>query len=179
MIISDALSLSSVAFSLAASGPISTAILSVDIASNFAVTSTAALQVYTLPTPTSTVAGQVVFVTNAVANTNSYTVQGYKILPGEYGKFVFDGTTWLVADGGRNMGAIVTLATMTVGNNSVLHNLVMPTGSFSNLTITALNSTGSQVFFKRVLASDTASTCVVSSPVAVSTPTVFYVTPLV
>jgi hypothetical protein len=180
MIIADALKLSQVALaSLAASGPIATAALSVDIASNFAVTTTVAALALTLPTPTDASAGDHVIISNAAANTNTYTVNGFTIRPAEFAVFVWNGTTWLNADGGRNQGAVITLATMTVGSNAILHNLAMPTGTFSNLAITALNSTGSQVFFKRVTASDVTNSAFVTTPVAVSTPTTFYITPLI
>ncbi len=180
MFINDTFKKATLTLSLAAAGPIATAPLSVDIASSFSVTGTAANLALTLPNPTNAQAGDVVHVSNAAANANTFTINGYTIKPSEFGEFVWNGTSWLNMDGGRNTGASVSVATVSAGNFLVTHNLVMPTGTFSQVVYRAYDSAGSEVLFKRNKAADTANALGFSSPVAITgnLPIVFDFTPL-
>jgi hypothetical protein len=161
----------------ATGGSIGTAPITVDIASTFNINQTTVGQIITLPTPTDTTAGDRLVVNNV--GTASFTMGGLLIPAGTSGKFNWTGTAWITdANVGRNMGAVVTLATMVAGNNTVTHNLAMPAGTFSNVVFRAYNATGNEVIFRRVVASDTSNTLVVNSTVAISTATTFYITPL-
>jgi hypothetical protein len=162
---------------LATGGSIGTAATTVDIASTFNINQTTASQVITLPTPTDATAGDRLVVNNI--GTASFTIAGLLVPANSTANFSWTGTAWITdANVGRNMGAVVTLATMVAGNNTVTHNLNMPAGSFSAIDFTARNTTGNQVVFRRVTASDTANAFVVNSTVAITTATTFYITPL-
>jgi hypothetical protein len=178
MFINDNLKTATLAIAnLATGGSIGTAATTVDIASTFNINQTTAAQVITLPSPTDATAGDRLVVNNI--GTASFTIGGLLIPINSTSNFVWTGTAWVTdANVGRNMGAVVTLATMIVGNNTVTHNLNMPTGSFSSIDFTARNATGSEVSFRRVSASDTANALVVNSTVAIPTATTFYITPL-
>ena len=161
--------------SLAASGPLGTAATTVDIASSFILTATAAALVVTLPAPTDALAGDRILVKTV---TNSATVNGILIPVGTFAPFMWDGTAWINdANVGRNMGAAILVASITVGNNTITHNLTLPSGSFSNVVVQGFNSTGNQVVFRRVLGSDTTNSIVVNSTVALTNIT-FYISPL-
>lgn len=178
--INDNFGVAALPFSLAVAGPIATAANSVDKASGFAVTATAAGLAFTLPTPTKGDMQHRVVVTNALANVNSYTVNGYKLNAGESGFFSWDGVTWITEAGGRNMGASIPVATVAAGNFTVTHGLAMPVGTFSNVVFRAFDSTGSEVVFKRNKAADTANALGFSSPVPItaSLPITFDFAPL-
>jgi hypothetical protein len=178
MIILDNLKLATIAISnLATGGSIGTAIATVDIASSFAVNQTTANQVLTIPNPTDALAGDQVTIANI--GTASFTILGKTVQAGQFAEFVWNGTTWSVeGDAGRNMGAVVTVASLVAGNNTITHNLSMPTGSFSSVIVRAYNATGNEITCKRVMASDTANAIVISSPIAIATATTFQITPL-
>jgi hypothetical protein len=178
--INDNFGVAALPLSLAVAGPIATAANSVDKASGFAVTATAAGLALTLPTPTKGDMQHRVLVTNALANVNSYTVNGYKINAGESGYFAWDGATWITEAGGRNMGASISVAAIAAGNFTVAHNLALPTGTFSNVVFRAFDSTGSEIIFKRNKTADTANVIGFYSPSAITAglPIVFDIVPL-
>lgn len=162
----------------AASGALGTPAATVDIASSFVITQTTAGITLTLPTPTDATAGDRLTIASSTTSTTSITVAGISLVPGEFAQWQWTGSAWAFADGGRNTGAVVTVASVVVGNNTVTHNLAMPTGSFSSLIFRAYNATGNEVTFRRVIASDTTNALVVNSSVALTNIT-FYITPLV
>jgi hypothetical protein len=162
---------------LATGGSIGTAATTVDICSAFNINQTTAAQALTLPSPTIADAGLLVKISNV--GTAPFTLNGQQMPLNSTTEFLWNGTVWVVDPNiGRNAGAVVTLATMTAGNNTVTHNLALPAGSLSNLDFTARNSVGQEVSIRRVTASDTANAMIVNAVVAVSTPTTFYITPL-
>jgi hypothetical protein len=159
---------------------LATAAASVDIASSFIITQTTAGQTMTLANPTSTVAGKVAYVSSAPGSTVTFSLYGATMSANETVCIIWTGTTWTVDDGGRNTGAVVVLATMVVGNNTITHNLALPAGQFSSLIYTALDAVGNDIVPGiRVRASDTTNAMVISSPVARATATTFYISPLV
>ena len=178
MIILDNLKLGTIVIAnLLTGGSIGTADTTVDIASSFAINQTTAGQVLTLALPTDTIAGDQVRITNT--GTASFRIFGKTVLPGTFTDIFWTGTAYAVdADSGRNQGAVVTAATLVVGNNTITHNLSMPVGSFSSIGIDTRNNVGSPVALRRVVASDTANAIVVNTPTAISTPTTFYIIPL-
>lgn len=175
MIINDSLKLATIPLSLAASGPVGTAATTVDIGAKLRITATVASLVLTLPSPTDATSGDLLLVETV---TNSATVNGTLIPVGTVTYFSWNGTAWASdANVGRNMGAVVLVAAITVGNNTVAHNLALPAGSFSSVVYNAFTSTGNQVMFRRVSASDTANGLVVNSSIALTNVT-FYITAL-
>jgi hypothetical protein len=80
---------------LGASGVIGTAATTVDIVSNVGVTASAANLTFTLANPTDLRPGRSMIVTNTGA-TNTFTVYGNAIAPGQYSEFIFDGV-WRAA----------------------------------------------------------------------------------
>lgn len=186
MIVLDNFKLGTIAIaSLPTGGSIGTADLTVDIASSFAITQTTVGQTITIPAPTNAVAGDQVRVINT--GTQSFTVAGKLIPPNTFTDLAWTGTTYaadadaatIAASTLRNQGAVIVLPTMAVGTNTVTHNLTMPAGSFSSVSLDVRDSTGSTVSIRRVPGSDTAVSIAVTSPVAVATPTTFYIVPLV
>jgi hypothetical protein len=162
---------------LATGGAIGTAAATVDVASAFAVNQTTAAQSLTLPVPTIANAGLIVLISNV--GTVSFTINGVSVPVNSTNKFTWNGTAWTTDSNlGRNSGIVVTLATMTAGNNTVTHNLNLPTGSFSSIDFTARNNVGQDISLRRVTASDTANAFVVNTVLAVTTPTTFYIFPL-
>jgi hypothetical protein len=161
----------------ATGGNIGTAATTVDVCSSFNVNQTTALQALTLPSPTDASAGLIAKVTNVGAV--SFTLNGVAMPLLATTDFVWNGTAWSVDPNiGRNAGAVVTLATMTAGNNTVTHNLNLPAGSFSNVDFTARNNVGQEISMRRVVGSDTTNTIVVNVVTAIANPTTFYITPL-
>ena len=161
----------------ATGGSIGTAATTVDIASCFNINQTTAGQILTIPVPTNAIAGDQIRISNV--GTAVFTILGKSISPGTFTDLSWNGTAYAVdADSGRNMGAVVTAATLTVGNNTITHNLAMPTGSFSAVNLDIRDSLGSTVNLRRVTGSDTANAIVVTSPIAVATPVTFYITSL-
>lgn len=177
-LILDNLKLATVALTnFATGGSIGTAATTVDIVSCFNVNQTTAGQTLTLPSPTNALAGDQIRITNV--GTAAFIILGKTISPGTFSDISWNGTGYTVdADSGRNQGATVTAATLTVGNNTITHNLAMPTGSFSAVSLDIRDSTGSTVHLRRVTASDTANAIVVTCPIAIATATTFYVVPL-
>lgn len=178
MYINDNLKLATLTIlDLPTGGSIGTASTTVDIASTFNIEQTTAGQVLTIPSPTDTTAGDRVVINNI--GTVSFNIGGQSIAIDSSRQFVWNGLDWVFdSSSARNTGAVVTLASMTAGNNTVTHNLDMPTGSFSNLIVKAIDENGSEMTFRRVVASDTADTITVSVASAVSNPITFYITPL-
>jgi hypothetical protein len=162
---------------LATGGVIGTAATTVDIGSAFNINQTTAGQALTLPSPTIADAGLLVKISNV--GTASFTLNGQLMPVNATTEFLWNGTIWTVDPNiGRNAGAVITLATMTAGNNTVTHNLALPAGSLSNVDFTARNSVGQEVAMRRVTASDTTNALVVNVVSAISTPTTFYIVPL-
>lgn len=164
--------------SLALSGSIGTAASTVDKASSFDVVATAANLAFTLPTPTDPQGGDRVVVTNDVGNANAYTVNGYPIAVGAFGQFIWSGTAWHTLSDSTVNGAVVTVATIAAGASAVTHNLALPAGSFNAVSFRAYNASGNEIVFRRDFAGDTANDVGLDSPVAIATPTTFYVTRL-
>lgn len=161
---------------LATGGAIGTAATTVDIASSFNITQTTAGQTITIPNPTDTLAGDLVTIRNT--GTASFTILAQVLSAGEFATFSWSGTTWAYHGDTRNSGAVVTLASVVVGPNTVTHNLSLPTGSFSRYMFDAYNAAGNAVVFRRTIPTvDTANTLSVTSTVALSNIT-FYITPL-
>ena len=161
----------------ATGGSIGTAATTVDIISQFNINQTTAGQILTLATPTVTLAGDNVRINNV--GSVSFVILGKTVNAGTFTDIFWNGTTYSTdADSGRNMGAPVVLATMTAGNNTVTHNLAMPTGSFSNVNLDVRDATGSPVSIRRITASDTTNAIIVNTPIAISTATTFYITPI-
>lgn len=178
MLILDNLKLATLALTnFATGGSIGTAATTVDIVSQFNVNQRTVGQVLTVPTPTNAIAGDMIRIANV--GSVAFSIAGKTINPGAFTDLFWNGTTYSIdADSGRNIGATITLTTMTVGNNTVTHNLAMPAGSFSSINLDVRDSTNSTVNLRRVNASDTANSLVITTPIAVSTPTTFYITPL-
>jgi len=177
--INDTLKTATIALAnFAASGAIGTAATTVDTASSFVITQTTAGIALTIPSPTNTTAGDRLRIGSSSASTANITVAGAVLQPGEFQDFSWSGTAWLSNDGGRNMGAVVSVATIAAGNSVVTHNLSLPAGQFSSVVFRAYDTTGQEVVFKRNTAGDTANAFGISSPVAIATATTFYVTAL-
>lgn len=160
---------------LTTGGAIGIAAATVDIASSFLVNQTTAGQLLSLPSPTDAIAGDLVRIGNS--GTASFTILGQTISVGEYAEFMWSGSAWFYVGDTRNAGAVVVVASVVVGNNTITHNLNMPTGSFSNVMMQAYNATGNEITFRRVFASDTANALVVNSTIAL-TNVRFHISPL-
>ena len=78
--------------SVGASGNIGTAAATVDTATPFNVTATAASLALTLPTPTTATAGRLVYVSNV--GSNSFTMYGQPVPAGVTQPFIWNGTAW-------------------------------------------------------------------------------------
>jgi hypothetical protein len=168
MIINDNLKLATVNLTLAVNGSIGTAPTTVDIASKLTITASAASLIFTLPTPTDASSGDFLIVENRGA-TNSFTVGSTLIPIGSIAYFSWNGTAWKEdANVGRNQGASISVASITVGANAITHNLNLPTGSFSKVIFRAYNSTGNEVVFRRNKAADTANVLGINSTSALT-----------
>jgi hypothetical protein len=91
----------------------------VDVFSSFAITASAGSLTFTLPTPTATTAGRIVYVINAGA-TNAFTMYGINIGVGQYASFVFNGTNWVpaaVATTGVALSSITAATTTNLIDN--------------------------------------------------------------
>lgn len=175
--VNDNFKLATLTLTVAAAGSIGTAATTVDIASSFNVNYTGTADgVLTIPSPTSAIAGDVVSITNT--GSVSFVLGSDSIAAGATTIAKWTGAAWAFFDGGRNAGAVVTVATIAAGNSLVTHNLAMPTGQFSNVTFEAVDANGSPVLFRRNTAADTANAIGISSPVAIATATRFFITPL-
>lgn len=178
MLINDNFKLATLPFTITASGVIGTTpAASVDIASSFNITCATASLAMTLATPTDATAGDMVVVRSLPASTQPFTMYGQSIAAGEFAMFSWSGTGWAYVGDTRNSGAVVPVASVAAGNNTITHNFGLPTGSFSAVLVRAYNATGNEVVFRRVPASDTTNTAVVNSTVALANIT-FYLTPL-
>jgi hypothetical protein len=163
----------------AAAGAIGLAAATVDIASSFVITQTAAGVALTLPTPTDATAGDRLTVGSDFASTQNFSVNGSLVEIGQVATFVWSGTAWLSQIGGRNTGAVVTVPTIAANANfTVAHNLAMPAGSFSAVIASAYNAAGNEFTMKRNNAGDTANVMGFYSPVAIAAPLTFYFSPL-
>lgn len=161
----------------ATGGAIGTALVTVDICSAFNINQTTAAQALTLPSPTITDAGLLIKASNV--GTVAFTLNGSQMPLNGTSEFLWNGTAWTTDPNvGRNTGAVITLATMVAGNNTITHNLAMGAGNFSSIDFTARNNTGQEVVMRRVIASDTTNAIVVNVVSAIATPTVFYLVPL-
>lgn len=178
MIILDNFKLATIALAnFPTGGTIGTAATTVDVASSFTINQTTAGQAVTLPNPSNAIAGDQISVMNI--GTASVTIFGKVITTGQFAEFLWTGTAYSVeGDAGRNQGAAVTLSALVAGNNTVTHNLAMPTGQFSLVNLDVRDALGSSVALRRVILSDTTNTIVVSSPIAIATNTIFYITPI-
>lgn len=163
---------------LATGGALGTAAATVDVCAMFFINQTTAGQIITIPSPTNAIAGNVIHICSGLTATASFVVGGQTISVGEYAKFVWNGTGWIYSGDARNQGAKILVPAITVGNNTITHNLALPTGSFSNIIFDAYDSTGNQVLFRRVFASDTTNTLVLNSTIALTNIT-FFITPII
>jgi hypothetical protein len=82
---------------LSTGGAIGTAAATVDAATSFTINQTTAGQALTLPAPTSTTAGRLVYVSNI--GTTSFTMYGATIPVGQGRTFLWDGSAWTLLDG--------------------------------------------------------------------------------
>jgi hypothetical protein len=158
MIVNDILKTATLPLAnFATSGAIGTAATTVDIASSFVITQTTPGVALTLPLPTNANSGDRLLVGSATTSTTPVNVAGTILVPGEFASWLWGGTAWLFADGGRNTGASIAIAGVPQGALLVTHNLAMPTGAFSQVIYQCHNSVGTQVFLRRNKAADTAN----------------------
>jgi hypothetical protein len=164
----------------ATAGAIGTAATTVDIASSFVITQTTAGIALTIPNPTNANAGDRLLIGSSSTSTATVSVAGVTLIPGEFSQWLWSGAAWLFADGGRNAGASISVATIPAGNLLVTHNLNMPTGTFSQVIYQCHNAIGNQVVLRRNKANDTANAMAfnVIAPITANTPLVFDFTPL-
>jgi Collagen triple helix repeat (20 copies) len=78
---------------LAAGGSIGTAATTVDIAGTFNLTQTTADQTVTLPSPTATAAGKIIYVNNT--GTVGFTMLGLRVEAGQSRQAIWNGTAWM------------------------------------------------------------------------------------
>ena len=184
MIVADNFKLVTLPLAVTAAGPIGTAALTVDIASSFNITYTGVVDgVVTVPVPTDAQAGDIVKIVNV--DTVSFMLGGDSLAPGFHTYLHWTGTAWSFTDGGRNSGALVSVALVPAGTLLVTHNLGMPSGSFSRLIYQCHNTLplgqASKVELRRNKSADTANAMAFSIPVAITTnlPLVFDFTPTI
>lgn len=77
---------------LATGGNIGTAATTVDIKTTFNINQTTANQIITLPSPTDTTAGRIVYVNNI--GTVGFTILGSRVEAGQTSQFIWNGTAW-------------------------------------------------------------------------------------
>ena len=87
---------------VAGGGDIGTAAATVDVATSFNVNQTTASQTLTLPDPTDTAAGRIVFVSNV--GSASFTMYGDAIAAGGSSTFIWNGTSWVKTISFSNTG---------------------------------------------------------------------------
>jgi hypothetical protein len=134
---------------LSSGGVIGTAGTTVDVATTFNVNQTTASQTLSLPNPTVTTAGRVVYVNNV--GTASFTMHGVSIASGVYSSFVWNGSAWIgeaaaVATSGGTVASIGTINSQTKSANGAViasNQLIMQTADATN---PGLVSIGTQTF---------------------------------
>src|SRR5581483_6235777 len=96
---------------------IGTAATTVDVATTFDITQTTANQTLTLPNPTVTPSGRVVYINSASGNT-VFTMYGVAITPGSSASFIWNGTSWVATStGGNGVNSVGQLDTFTNAAN--------------------------------------------------------------
>jgi hypothetical protein len=107
---------------LAGGGDIGTAAATVDVGTVFNVDQTTANQTLTIPNPTDTVAGKIIYINNV--GTVKFIVSGSQVEPGEGRQFIWNGTTWTNIFWNPGSGTQVKTAstTQTVTNSTALVN---------------------------------------------------------
>ncbi|MGB4800464.1 MAG: peptidase G2 autoproteolytic cleavage domain-containing protein [Candidatus Saccharimonadales bacterium] len=133
-----------------AAGAIGTAAATVDAYSSISIAPTAAGRTYTVPDPTTTTAGRVIYISNA-NTTNSFTlsmnagVLTTTVLPGNAATLIWNGADWTLVTGAASaVGANTTLSNLTPTNinqalNTTSGNLQLTTTTSGNIV---LNSAG-------------------------------------
>jgi len=110
-----------------ANGAIGTAVTTVDVSSNLLLTQTTANISATLPNPTNTQAGRLLYIENGNASTVAIAVNGVNLNPGTGTQFIWSGTAWIGLGGNvEDFWRSGTGATLPDGTNdttdSITHN---------------------------------------------------------
>ena len=108
---------------LAAGGPIGTAAATVDVKTTFNINQTTASQTISLPSPTDTTAGRIVYMNNV--GTVGFTMLSQRVEAGQSRSAIWNGTVWVwIGDQPGQYGNIVIKksADQTITNSAVLVN---------------------------------------------------------
>src|SRR5206468_12192573 len=89
-------------------GNIGTSAATVDVSTTFDVTQTTSGQTLTLPNPTDTTSGRVVYV-NSLSGNADFTMYGVTLTAGNSASFIWNGSTWVATGSGSGVNTIGTV----------------------------------------------------------------------
>ena len=147
----------------------------VDVDSAFILTQTTAGQTMTLFSPTSTVAGRLIYVTNSPSSTASFTLYGVTLAAGATQSYVWNGTAWTSASA-AGAGGVTIVGTIDSqpksANGAVISgpSLFLQTADATNpglVGITAQTFGGNKTFNGQIIG--TAGLSVNGAPVVINT----------
>jgi hypothetical protein len=128
---------------LATGGSVGTAATTVDAATTLNINQTTAGQTLTLPNPTTTTAGHIVYVSNV--GTVSYSLYGITATPGTTQDYIWNGTAWTVNGNGTNGNYIQNTTTaqasanFNIGGTGVIGGALTTAGTVTDNGATTLN----------------------------------------
>ncbi len=127
-------------------GNIGTAAATVDIYTTFDINQTTASQTLTLPNPTTTTSGRMVYVNNV--GSASFTMYGSVISAGKSNAFIWNGSTWVttVSLSGSVVNAIGTIDSQTKSADGAVISTSAIYLQTADATYPGLVSTGAQTF---------------------------------
>ncbi|MCA9333196.1 hypothetical protein KDA00_04990, partial [Candidatus Saccharibacteria bacterium] len=131
---------------LPSGGNIGTAAATVDVNTTFDINQTTASQTITLPTPTDTTSGRIVYVNNV--GSASFTMYGSVISAGKSNAFIWNGSTWVttVSLSGSVVNAIGTIDSQTKSADGAVISTSAIYLQTADATYPGLVSTGTQTF---------------------------------
>ena len=125
-------------------GAIGTAAATVDAFTSFTIAQTTAGQTFTIPSPTDTTAGRLIYIANI--GTQSFTTGGVVISAGSTSSFMWNGSSWVstaVSTGVSLLGALDGGTANSTGGSIVGNSLYLQSASTTN---PGLINTGTQSF---------------------------------
>lgn len=159
-------SVGSVISNLPTGGVIGTAAATVDSRTTLSINQTSSGQTLSLPNPTDTTGGRIVYVLNSSTNNTSFVMYGVTVVAGSSQGYIWTGTGWVPTNidvGGNGASSIGTLDGQSrVANGAVITGgalyLQTANASFAGLISTSAQEFGGAKTFKDVITADGAGT---------------------